>query len=211
MRIEQSIISNLIFNEEFGRKTIPFLKSEYFSDYTEKTIFDQIEKYTLKYNKFPSQEALNIDLANRDDLSEEQFNACRSYVETVTLDSNTQLDWLLDQTEKFCQDKAIYNAIMKSINILDNKDGALAKGSIPQILSGALGVSFDTSIGHDFIGDYVERFEFYHMKESRIPFDLEYMNKITKGGLPNKTLNIALAGCVHPDTKIKVRLRHKSS
>jgi replicative DNA helicase len=194
MRIETSILANLIFNEDYGRKTIPFLKDEYFADFTEKTIFGEIESYVKKYNKFPSKEALLIDLSMRDNLNEEQFQSSEKYINHMSVDPDTQIDWLLDQTEKFCQDKAIYNAIMKSINILDDKTGALSKGSIPQILSDALAVSFDTSIGHDFLEDYVPRYEFYHQKERRIPFDIDFLNKITKGGLPNKTLNIALAG-----------------
>lgn len=194
MRIETTILSHLVYNEEFARKTIPFLKSEYFSDNTEKVIFEEIETYIKKYNAFPSKEALTIDLSTRDNLSEDQFVASQRYVDALHPDADTQNEWLFDQTEKFCQDKAIYNAIMKSIGILDNKTGEVSKGSIPQILSDALAVSFDTSIGHDFLDDYLPRYDFYHMKESRIPFDLDYLNKITKGGLPNKTLNIALAG-----------------
>lgn len=194
MKIEKTILSHLVFNEEFARKTIPFLKLEYFSDYTERTIYDLIDNYIKQYNAMPSKEALTIDVSNRDNLGDEQFKACKDYIETLDIDTETKLDWLLDQTEKFCQDKAIYNAIMDSIKILDDKTGAKAKGSIPQILSDALAVSFDSSIGHDFLEDYLPRYEFYHQKESRIPFDLEYLNKITKGGLPNKTLNIALAG-----------------
>lgn len=194
MRIEKTILSHLVFNEEFARKTIPFLKLEYFSDYTERTIYDLIDNYIKQYNAMPSKEALVIDVSNRDNLGDDQFKACKNYIETLDVDTETKLDWLLDQTEKFCQDKAIYNAIMDSIKILDDKTGAKAKGSIPQILSDALAVSFDSSIGHDFLEDYMPRYEFYHQKEKRIPFDLEYLNKITKGGLPNKTLNIALAG-----------------
>jgi replicative DNA helicase len=194
MRIEKTILSHLVFNEDFTRKTIPFLKLEYFPDHTERVVFDLIDAYLKKYNKVPSKEALSIDLDTRDNLNEDQFKSCRSYIETLDVDTGTQLDWLLDQTEKFCQDKAIYNAVMESIKILDDKTGVKSKGSIPQILSDALSVSFDSSIGHDFLEDYVPRYEFYHQKENRIPFDLEYLNKITKGGLPNKTLNIALAG-----------------
>jgi len=194
MRIETTILSHLIYNEDFARKTMPFLKTEYFSDYTEKTIFDEIDKYVKKYNKFPSKEALSIDLSMRDNLNEEQYKQSEAYVKALGVNEDTQIDWLVDQTEKFCQDKAIYNAIMKSINIIDDKSGSLSKGSIPQILSEALAVSFDTSIGHDFLEDYVPRYDFYHLKEKRIPFDIEFLNKITKGGLPNKTLNVALAG-----------------
>jgi replicative DNA helicase len=194
MGIEKTILSHLVFNEEFTRKTIPFLKLEYFPDLTERVVFDLVDTYLKKYNKVPSKEALSIDLDTRDNLNEDQFKSCRSYIETLGVDETTQLDWLLDQTEKFCQDKAIYNAIMDSIKILDDKTGAKSKGAIPQILSDALSVSFDSSIGHDFLEDYEPRYEFYHQKEKRVPFDLEYLNKITKGGLPNKTLNIALAG-----------------
>lgn len=194
MRIEKTILSNLVFNEEFARKTLPFLKLEYFSDYTERTIFDLIDAYVKKYNKMPSKEALSIDLTNRTDVNDEQFKTCGQYVNELQVDESTQLDWLLNRTEKFCQDKAVHNAIYESIKILDDKTGEKSKGAIPQILSNALAVSFDTSIGHDFLGDYGPRYEFYHLKEKRIPFDLDYLNKITKGGLPNKTLNVALAG-----------------
>jgi replicative DNA helicase len=194
MRIEKTILSNLVFNEEFARKTLPFLKLEYFSDYTERTIFDLIDVYVKKYNKMPSKEALTIDLTNRTDVSDEQYKSCGQYVNELQVDETTQLEWLFNRTEKFCQDKAVHNAIYESIKILDDKSGEKSKGSIPQILSNALAVSFDTSIGHDFLGDYGPRYEFYHQKEKRIPFDLDYLNKITKGGLPNKTLNIALAG-----------------
>lgn len=194
MRIEKTILSNLVFNEEFARKTIPFLKHDYFSDHTERTVFDLVDSYVKKYNTFPSKEALTIDASHRDNMNDEQFKSCTSYIDNLSADGDTQIEWLVDQTEKFCQEKAVYNAVMQSIKILDNKDNTQGKGSIPQILSDALAVSFDTSIGHDFLDDYVPRYEFYHLKEKRIPFDLDYMNKITKGGLPNKTLNIALAG-----------------
>ena len=194
MRIEKTILSHLVFNEEFARKTIPFLKIEYFSDFTERTLFDVIDEYVKKYNKIPSKEALAIDLSNRSNLGDDQFKSCNEYVSTLDVDSTTQHDWLLNQTERFCQDKAIYNAIYDSIKILDDKTGSTAKGSIPKILSDALAVSFDSSIGHDFLEDYGPRYEFYHQKEKRIPFDLDYLNKITKGGLPSKTLNVALAG-----------------
>ena len=130
--------------------------------------------------------------------------------EIANVESDKNEQWLLDTTEKFCQEKAIYNAIMDSIQILDNKDPNRSKGSIPNLLSDALGVSFDPNVGHDYMDKFSDRYEFYHRVEKRIPFDLEYFNKITKGGLPQKTLNIALAGCVHPDTKIKVRIRKKS-
>jgi len=195
MSVEQLIITNLVYNEEYGRKIIPFLKEEYFPDYTYKTVYNLINDYVKNYNAFPTIEALAIDLTNKEGLNEETFKRCKDTLSGIKKeDKPSELQWLIDQTEKFCQEKAVYNAIMASIQILDDKSGKTSKGAIPQILSDALGVSFDTHIGHDFIEDADSRFEFYHTKEVRIPFDLSYLNKITQGGLPKKTLNIALAG-----------------
>jgi replicative DNA helicase len=194
MSIEQIVLSNLLFNEEYSRKVIPFLKDEYFTDYIDKTIFNLIDEYVKTYNSFPSKEALAIELSNKDNLNEDSFKKCKEFLVELNQDPNTKNDWLLDQTEKFCQDKAIYNAIMSSIQILDDKTGKTTKGGIPQILTDALAISFDTHIGHDFLEDAESRYEFYHAKEVKLPFDLEYFNKITRGGLPKKTLNIALAG-----------------
>jgi hypothetical protein len=195
MSVEKLIFNNLLYNEEYARKVIPFLKEEYFHDFNEKTVFGLMHAYIQKYNNFPTKDALIIELTNKP-LGEQVFKSAKEIVESIeqpeTKSSN--LEWLLDQTEKFCQEKAIYNGIMQSIQILDNKSGENSKGSIPKILSDALGVSFDTSVGHDFLEDADSRFEFYHTKEVRIPFDLDYLNKITNGGLPRKTLNIALAG-----------------
>ena len=194
MAFEQVIFSNIVFNEEYARKVIPYLKEEYFSDYSDKTIFKLIDSYSKNYNSFPSKEALAIDLSNKEGINEETFKKCKDIIEHFERDENTKLEWLLDKTETFCQEKAVYNAIMKSIEIIDDRTGNLTKGSIPQILTDALGVSFDSHIGHDFIDDAEARFEFYHTKEVRKRFDLEYFNKITQGGLPRKTLNIILAG-----------------
>lgn len=194
MSIERTILSSLLFNDEYNRKVIPFLKSEYFQDYNERVVFDLIDDYVRKYNSFPSVEALAIDLSNKEGLNEQTFKIAKEVISSLEHDSQTKLDWLLDQTEKFCQDKALYLAIMRSIQIMDEKNGSISKGSIPSILTDALGVSFDTHIGHDFLVDSNERYEFYHRKEKRVPFDLEFFNTITNGGLPNKTLNIALAG-----------------
>jgi replicative DNA helicase len=194
LSIERTILSNLLFNNDYNRKVIPFLKSEYFNDHNEKVVFDLIDEYVKKYNSFPSTEALAIDLSNKEGLNEETFKISKEVIVSLEHDSNTKLDWLLDQTEKFCQDKALYLAIMRSIRIMDEKNGPISKGSIPQVLTDALAVSFDTHIGHDFLADSDERYEFYHRKEKRVPFDLDYFNAITNGGLPNKTLNIALAG-----------------
>jgi len=194
MSLENVIFSNILHNQDYGRKTIPFLKAEYFHDASDKAVFEIIDDYVKKYNSFPSKEALLIDLSNRGSMSDDLYKKARSTVEDLHHDEKTEINWLIDQTEKFCQEKAVYNAIMNSIQILDDKTGKQSKGAIPQILSDALAVSFDTHIGHDFVEDSDSRFEFYHAKEIKIPFDLDYFNKITVGGLPRKTLNIALAG-----------------
>jgi archaellum biogenesis ATPase FlaH len=194
MSIEKVIFANLLYNEDYARKAIPFLKDEYFSDFSDKQIFKIVDDYVKKYNAFPTKESLLIDLGNKEGLSDETFRNVKGIIDGLSTEKETKLEWLLDQTEKFCQEKAVYNGIMASIQILDDKSGKASKGSIPQILSDALAVSFDTHIGHDFIEDASSRFEFYHKKEARIAFDLDYLNKITQGGLPRKTLNIALAG-----------------
>jgi replicative DNA helicase len=194
MAIENAIFGNLVYNEEYARKCIPFLKEEYFSTQDQKALFRLIKGYVDKYNAFPTKEVMAIDLSNTEGISEETFKNCKELVNGLTYDKSTKVDWLLDQTEKFCQDKAIYNAIMASIGILDDSSGKTSKGAIPQILTDALAVSFDTHIGHDFLEDSDTRYDFYHKKEERIPFDLDFFNKITQGGLPKKTLNVALAG-----------------
>lgn len=196
MNLEKKILQRLINDDEYVRRTIPFLKSEYFQDSTERVVFEECKKFILKYNGTPTVDALQIELSNRSDLKEEQYKKASSIIEEVKseCDSNDR-EWLIDETEKFCQEKAIYNAIMESIQILDHtKEQKKDKGSIPGILSDALAVSFDDHIGHDFIDDAEKRYEFYHKLEKRLPFDLDYFNKITKNGLPDKTLNIILAG-----------------
>ncbi len=196
MKIERVIFNNLLTNEDYARKTIPFLKVEYFHDRSERVVFELIDNYVKEYNAFPTKAALLVDLGNKDNISDDDLKQCEEIVQEITLEpaSNNDIDWLVDNTEKFCQDKAIYNAIRESISIMDDKTGKLAKGAIPQLLSDALAVSFDNSVGHDYLADVEERYDFYHRLENRIPFDLDYLNKITRGGLPNKTLNIALAG-----------------
>jgi len=190
--IEQSILSNLINNEQYFRKSIPFLKQDYFQDRSHKLAFKLIDDYVKKYSSQPTTKALVIDLED-EPLNQDEIDNVRTLINGLDAEPIKDSEWLVDQTEKFCQDKAIYNAIMNSINILDGKTDK-TKNAIPQILSDALAVSFDTNIGHDFLEDADSRYEFYHKKEQRIPFDLDYFNKITKGGVPNKTLNIALAG-----------------
>jgi replicative DNA helicase len=194
MTIEKTILSSLLFNEEYGRRAIPFIKDEYFKDVNDRVIFNLIDEYLKKYNAFPSKEALIIDLSNRKDLNEHQFKDSTNTIEDLSSDPNTKITWLLDQTEKFCQDQALFNAISKSIKLMSDEKAEISKGSIPQLLSDALAVSFDTHIGHNLLDDWENRYAMYHRKESKIPFDLEYFNKITKGGLSPKTLNIVLAG-----------------
>ena len=191
-RIEQTILKNLIQNEEFTRKCIPFLKSEYFTDTAERTIYEFTYEYFQKYTKPPTVEALLINLDNSTNVNEKIITDSKSIVEGFGRDDTPQ-DWLLDETEKWCKDRAIYIAVMDSIEVIDKKSQR-STGEIPELLKDALSVSFDTHIGHDVLEDADERFEFYHTEEEKIPFDLEYFNKITKGGLPNKTLNIVLAG-----------------
>ena len=192
-RIEETILRNLLFNEEYYRKVIPFLKAEYYETYHEKAIFEEIADFSTKYDKIPTKEVLKINLQNRADLTEETFKDSLQGVNSLT-DEWVDYDWLLDATEKWCQDRAIYLALMQSIKIADGGDKRLDKGAIPSILQDALAVSFDEHIGHDYIEQSSDRYEFYHRKEEKIPFDLEKFNFITKGGLPNKTLNVALAG-----------------
>jgi replicative DNA helicase len=174
---------------------MPFIQPEYFSDNTEKIVFGEIKKFVEKYKNLPTHEALVINFTESKTLTEEQVRGSIEILNQLhkNKDEPTEQQWLTEQTEKFCQDKAIYNAIMDAVQILDSKTNK-AKGEIPKILSDALGVSFDRNVGHDYISDYESRYDFYHRKEERIPFDLDFFNKITKGGLPNKTLNIALAG-----------------
>jgi len=195
MKIEQTILRNLIHNEEFCRKVLPFVKQEYFSDNSEKIIFQEVTNFLLKYNALPTHEAILLATKDRKGLQEEEVKKIVDYLGEIKTQSEVpQMEWLLDNTEKFCQEKAIYNAVLDSIHILDGKDKALDKGAIPKLLADALAVGFDTNVGHDYFSDADSRFEFYHRKEEKLPFDLDYFNKITKGGLPAKTLNIILAG-----------------
>ena len=198
MKLEQTILRNLIQNEDYLRKALPFLKDEYFTDRSEKVIYDEILSFTNAYNSTPSVEAITLAIKERRNLTNEEVEKCETYLQEIEQSSKTEQktdnNWLIDKTEKFCQEKAIYNAVLNSISILDGKDKTNDKGAIPKILSDALAVSFDNSVGHDYLEDSDGRYEFYHRTEERIPFDLDYFNKITKGGLPKKTLNIALAG-----------------
>jgi replicative DNA helicase len=195
-RLEQTILKNLIYNEAFTRKVIPFIRSDYFSDDAERIVFKEVFEFTNKYKNLPSHEALVINLTESKSLTEPQVKLAIELLNTIkeTKDETVELAWITEQTEKFCQDKAIYNAIMESVHILDDKQSKKSKGEIPKLLSDALGVSFDSNVGHDYMQDFDDRYDFYHRVESRVRFDLDIFNKITKGGLPVKTLNIALAG-----------------
>ena len=193
MTLESTILSNLIVSERYARKVLPFLKQEYFTIRSHKIIFAEIHEYISNYDTPPSLNALGIECQERTDLSEEQYKEIIQVLKELT-DEKADHDWLVDTTEKWCQERAIYLSLMESVKIADGQDTKRDKGAIPQILSEALGVSFDSHIGHDYIENYEERYDFYHKKEEKIPFDLEFFNKITKGGLPPKTLNIALAG-----------------
>ena len=192
-KVEILVIKNLLYNEEFSRKVIPFIKPEYFQDRSNAILFEEISSFIVKYDELPSKEAVTIEIENRSDLNESSYKEVSKVISYLEKEP-TDFDWLLDTTEKWCRDRAIYLALMESIALADGKDDKKGRDAIPTILSDALAVSFDNHIGHDYLLDYEERYALYHRKEEKIPFDLEYFNKITKGGLPNKTLNIALAG-----------------
>jgi len=193
VRIEQTILSNLIYDESYARRVLPFLKDDYFQDQTEKILFSEIDNFIDKYNGIPTKETLLIELNKKENIPEQIFKNLIEYVEQITFEKKDST-WLIDNTEQFCQERAVYNAIMESISIIEGRSQNKEKGGIPTILADALGVSFDDHIGHDFLLDAEERFEFYNKKEDRIPFDLDYFNTITKGGLPRKTLNVFIAG-----------------
>ena len=193
MNLEVTILSNLLYTERYARKVLPFLKVDYFTAREHKIIFLEIHEYISQYDALPSLNAIGIECQERNDLNEEQFKNVIQVLNVLS-DDSTDYDWLIDTTEKWCQERAIYLSLMESVKIADGQDTKRDKGAIPSILSEALGVSFDQNIGHDYMTNAEERFDFYHRKEDKIPFDLEFFNKITKGGLTNKSLNVALAG-----------------
>ena len=192
---EKIILRNLMRDEDFSRRVIPFLKDEYFKTRPDKTVFDMIREHISKYNALPTSDILMIGIDEKSNLSEQDYKNCVELIEDLGEDKEgVDIEWLLDKTEDFCKDRAIYNAILESIEIIDGKSRTKTKNCLPEILSDALAVSFDEHIGHDYEGDADERFDFYHRVESKMPFDLEFFNVITNGGVPNKTLNIVLAG-----------------
>ena len=193
VNLEQTILRNILTDEKYMRKVLPFIKPEYFEGIY-RTLFKETGKFVAKYNKLPTSTSFKIELDQTDKLSSEQHNMAMDVLPYIFSDEKVDEQWLLDTTEKWCQDRAVYNAIMESISIIDGKHESLTKNALPDILTKALGVGFDTNVGHDYIENVDRRYDFYHTEEQRVPFDLDYFNKITKGGLPNKTLNIALAG-----------------
>ena len=191
--IERTTLTNLIYNEDYARKVLPFIKSNYFDEREDQIIFEEISNFVDKYQKIPTQTSLEIEVGERKDLNETEHKKIVDIIKALN-PIEVDFEWLVDTTEKFCKDKAIYNAIVDGIRIIDGKDNKRTPDAIPEILTDALSVSFDNSVGHDYIEDAEKRFDYYHRIEERIPFDLDFFNKITKGGLPPKTLNIALAG-----------------
>ena len=191
--IEITVLKNLIHNDEYSRKVVPFINKDYFEEFHEKIIFEEVCKFIVKYNSLPTKEVLKIESEKRTDITEDVYAKVCDCVELLD-DTPNDFQWLLDTTEKWCRDRAIYLALVESISIADGDNSKKNPDAIPSILSDALAVSFDNQIGHDYLEDYEERYESYHREEDKIPFDLDYFNKITKGGLPNKTLNVALAG-----------------
>ena len=193
LKIEEITLSKLILNDTYTRKVLPFIKDEYFDTTSHKVLFSTLTEYVNKYETTPEPNALKIEVEKRRDISEEIYREVESFIDNLDRDQYNE-DWLVETTEKWCKERAIYLALMESVKIADGQDKTRTKDAIPSIMSEALGVCFDESVGHDYIQDSDDRYDFYHKKEEKIPFDIEYLNKITKGGLPNKTLNIALAG-----------------
>jgi replicative DNA helicase len=195
MKKETIILKNLLSNEQYTRKVLPYLNDDLFQEKVEKLLFEEIHSYITKYNQNPTREALNVILSNKDSITEDVYNESITYIdELYKLPSEQNIDWLIDTTEEFCQERSLHNAILQSIHILDGNEKNVGKGMIPKILSDALAISFDPNIGHDYLADADERFNYYHKTEKRIPFDLSMLNKVTKGGLPPKTLNVILGG-----------------
>ena len=192
-RVETTILNNLLFNEEYTRKVLPFLRPEYFEEKCDTLVFEQISSFLTQYDKLPTKEVLNIELQKRVDLSQDEYSLVTRLVESL-VPTESDRTWVLDTTESWCKERAIYLALMESIKIADGQDEKKSADAIPSILSDALSVGFDQHVGHDYINDSKDRFEYYHRVENKTPFDLEYFNKITSGGLSDKTLNIALAG-----------------
>ena len=193
LKIEEIALSKLILEEDYCRKVLPFIKDEYFDMFTNRVLFETIQEYIGEYDVSPEPNALKIEIEKRRDITEESYKEIETFLDNLDRDHYNE-DWLMETTEKWCKERAVYLALMESVKIADGQDKTRTKDAIPSIMSEALGVCFDDHVGHDYISDAEARYDFYHRKEEKIPFDIDYFNKITKGGLPNKTLNIALAG-----------------
>ena len=194
LRLEQTILKNLIKNEVFTRKVLPFLKEEYFTNQEDRLLFKEVAGFVLKYNQQPTFDALNIEVDNMRGTTDETVKNIKETLKIIDDDKTiTNQDWLVDSTEKFCQEKAIYNAITHSLEIMNGK-GKLEKGAIPSLLSDALSISFDPNVGHDYLEQFEDRYEYYHRVQEKLPFDLDFFNRITKNGVPKKTLNVVMAG-----------------
>jgi len=193
INIEQTILRNLLVNEEFMRRVLPFVKPDYFEG-TYQKLFKEVGKYVSKYNKLPTLESFKVEIDSAESFNDEQYRHAVEILPEIFRTEKIDEQWLLDTTEKWCQDRALYNAIMEGISIIDGKHKTLTKNALPDILTQALGVTFDTNVGHDYLENVSERYDFYHTTEDKIPFDIDLLNEITKGGLSNKSLNIALAG-----------------
>jgi len=191
--IEKTVLSNLVFNDDYYRRVYPYIKGEYFDDSNIKKVFDTYSEYVDEFKQPPSIEALKISLDKRKDMNEDSYQNVMSAVDGLQRDPDTDTDWLVKETEKFCQDKDLFNSIRKAILVIDGEDKEMDKGALPELLSKSLSISFDSSIGHDYIEDYESRYEFYHRKEERMPFDIDLLNKVTKGGLPRKSMTVLLA------------------
>ena len=194
MSIEKVILENLLSNEPYVRRVLPFIKEEYFQERTDKAIFKVIGEFFSKYNTLPSIDAVKIGLSERSDLTQNEYDNIDTKIQSYDLATKQDENWLVDETEKFCKDKAIFNAILESVHIIEGKSKERTVNALPSILSDALAVSFDNNIGHDYLKDAEKRYDFYHTVEQRIPFDLDYMNQITNNGTPQKTLNVVIAG-----------------
>lgn len=209
-RIEILILKGLLHDEEYCRKVLPFLKEEYFELPSEKKVFDVIKTFITDHNNLPTLEAVSIVL-NGQKITSEMYNLVQDTLKEITSYEKPDLDWFLDRTEKFCKEKSIINAFRVGIEIIDGREKTKSPGVLPDLMKDALSVSFNTSIGHSYTEDFDQRYSYYHTKEEQLPFDLECLNKITNGGVPKKTLNLCIAGCVHPDTKVKIRYRKRNA
>ena len=206
--LRKAILHNLINNQEYSQKVLPFLSPDYFQDKSEKIIFDEVHKYFVKYDQVPSYAAVKIQVQERNDLTEALYSEVDKFL-SKEIEPLPRVDFLVNKTEQWCQERAIVNAVYKAVNIIGGDDKKTPMTALPDLLSQAIGTSFDKSVGHDFMNDIEDRWDFYNRKEDKIPSGLEHFDYIMRGGFPSKTLGVLMAGCVHPSTKIKVKLRKK--